>query len=68
MQFYAIKLTRPNGSVVRSVVAIDGKISKLVPLVEVKFPGFKMTYKEITEIEFLGGARKYGNFFDPEWF
>jgi len=68
MRFYAIKLTSSNGSVIRSVVAIDGNVSKLVPLVEHKFKGFKMEAKEITGSQFDADSRKYGNFFDPAWF
>lgn len=68
MRFYSIKLTRSNGSVIRSAVAIDGNVSKLVPLVKAKFPGFRMEAKAISEAEFLEDSRKYGNFFDPAWF
>jgi len=54
--------------VIRSAVAIDGNVSKLVPLVEHKFKGFKMEAKEITGSQFDADSRKYGNFFDPAWF
>lgn len=68
MRFYAIKLIRCNGSVIRSAVAIDGNVSKLVPLVQAKFPGFKIEAKAISEAKFHEDSRKYGNFFDPAWF
>jgi len=54
--------------VIRSAVAIDGNVSKLVPLVQAKFPGFKIEAKAISEAKFHEDSRKYGNFFDPAWF